>query len=197
MTILTEIASSTCLTFTTTRMDVEDGDEIDKCFSLFKGMAEFLAGKIQKARSRASLEDNSIRMPTNDVQINSPGNLDIETDDTITMTETNSDNYTTNEISFVNADVETNTARKRKKVTPKNTGGSHIFKAEWTDPNSLLFDINGDRLSDYIAEDPESSSLAKCNACMSSFSVSVLGVGQVFTHARRGDHKRAMTRYRG
>merc|ERR1711862_757796 len=71
-----------------------------------------------------------------------------------------------------------------------NTGvGQNIFKTDWMDSKNLLFDINGDRLSDYLAPVSEDPSLAKCLACRTSFSISQQGVGQVYVHARGGQHK--------
>ena len=48
-----------------------------------------------------------------------------------------------------------------------------------------------DRLSSYLSPVPSSTSMATCLACKISFSISVLGVGQVYRHARLAGHKEA------
>ena len=79
---------------------------------------------------------------------------------------------------------------------PKADAGRNVFKPEWMDPKALLFDVNGDRLSDYLSPIPSSPSLASCLACRSSFSVGGQGVGQVYSHARGAQHKDSISRLR-
>merc|ERR1712086_55400 len=74
--------------------------------------------------------------------------------------------------------------------------GTNVFKSEWMDPKNLLFDVNGDRLSDYLAPVTDSPSMASCLACRISFSISMQGVGQVYLHARGAGHKTSIARLR-
>ena len=78
----------------------------------------------------------------------------------------------------------------------QSASNGNIFKSEWMDPKNLLFDINGDRLSDYLAPVDSSPSEAFCRACNCNFSVAMKGVGQVYQHARGAGHKKTVVTLR-
>ena len=180
--------------------------DMDRCFILLRDMAGYVKEKLATISESQNLMKDCVKLYTatnvQDVSLTENANVNLiemaEEDPLITKDDKK---Y----VKSSNLDSEERPAKKAKvqakpplkvpnnvKKPLQTTTNTTVFKPEWTDPKSLLFDINGDRLSDYLTPVDSSPSEAFCRACRANFSVGVKGVGQVYQHARGSQHRNSI-----
>ena len=193
--------------------------DVDRCFLMLRDMAGYVRDKLSHPEEKES-KKNVVKDDDTDVIAEEQNFEFVEEVDIDALKEISEEKSVVSEkkkskLYSTSIGVEERKKAKRVKVenkkstirttmksiedvndVPNPNAGQNVFKSDWMDPKNLLFDINGDRLSDYLSPVNDDPSLATCLACRTSFSISMQGVGQVYAHARGGQHKASIARLR-